>query len=1003
MAIFVNTKTTKGKNMVFRYKPGYYKLTLHSHFIMLIIAFLLGSINVLAQSGTLQGVVTDASTGDPLPGANVYMDGTAIGAATDIKGEYIIKSMPAGKASIVVSYIGYEKKVVQVDIAANKTTKLNLQLDWSTASMDDIVVTGQLEGQAQAINQQISSDQIVNVVSEQKIKELPDANAAESVGRLPGVAVQRDGGEASKLMIRGLDPKFTNVSINGIQVPGTSADARDVDLSIISQSTLSGIELYKALTPDQDADAIAGVVNLVTGQAKAEQKITIDAYGIYSGMNETGRQYRTSAQYSNRFFGGFLGLQAGVNAEQRDRSREAYTDSWSLTSKSDGSYDYQIDNLLVEYNKEIRKRYGGNINLDINTPDGGNVKFINLYSKTERNIFLSNRNYTTSGNVTYKGEAIDRNTYTFNNSLIGQNHLGDLKVDWALSHAYTKNEKPFDHYMQFYESKSENTGMMNISDASVLHLPGKNLVQYAWNNFSKATVDRAYFYTDDNNERNYDIKTDFEYPIRLMDNLAGVVKAGYKFRTKTRHRNTTEKMTAYWLRSSFDYYFDEDGNIADKDWGSSDWPNGYHGLMTDYLCGEPYPTRMLNGEYLLNPVLDENLIRQWYEFNKNGTNVTGQQHEYFNHLTSVRDRYNVKENVHGTYAMIKLNAGQIITLIGGVRYESEHNEYNANFAPRIVGEFEYQTGTVKDTTSKFTKEYWLPNIHLRVKPLEWLDVRLAVTKSISRPDYSMRLPMLYVNNQDQEITSGNINLEPAVSWNYDANVSLYASQYGLLTLSGFRKNIDNVFYWLNDVVIMNNEQAAKLGLPVSTYGPFNQYKLDMPFNTKGTKVWGFEVELQTHLSFLPGALQYIVVSANYSRVWSKTKYPRFQLVKSSGFPPTSTPVYYDTEKELSGQTDYTGNASVGYDYKGFSGRVSVYFQGPYLASISNIEVQDVYQKAFSRWDLALKQAIFDNLNVYLNVNNFTNTIEGKYLVYRKLDMGGYLYGVSAELGVQVSL
>jgi TonB-dependent receptor len=1002
----VNTKTTKGKkNMAFRYKLGYLrlKLQLQPLFLLLIIAGLLNSSNLFAQTGTLQGTITDAGTGDPLPGANIYMDGTAIGAASDIKGEYTIKSMPAGKANIIVSYIGYEKKVIEVNIAANKSTRLDVNLDWSAASMEDIVVTGQLEGQAQAINQQISSDQIVNVVSEQKIKELPDANAAESVGRLPGVAVQRDGGEASKLMIRGLDPKFTNVAINGIQVPGTSADARDVDLSIISQSTLSGIELYKALTPDQDADAIAGVVNLVTGQAKADQKILVDLYGIYSGMNNTARQYRLSAQYSNRFWDGFLGLQAGINAEQRDRSREMYTDNWTLISKSDGSYDYEIGELLVEYDKEIRKRYGGNINLDINTPDGGNIKFINLYSKTDRDIFISNRNYTTSGNVTYLTEAIDRETYTFNNSLIGQNHLGDLKVDWALSHAYTKNEKPFDHFMRFYESKSVNTGMMNITDPSVLKLAGKHLVGYAWNNFSKATVDRAYFYQDNNNERNYDLKADFEYPIRFMDNLAGIVKAGYKFRSKTRHRNTAEKMTAYWLRSSFDYYYDDDGNIAQKDWGGSLWPDGYHGLMTDFLAGEPYPTRMLNDEYLLNPVLDENLIRQWYEFSKNGTNATGQQHEYFDHLTSVRDKYNVKENVHGTYAMVKLNAGQIITLIGGVRYEAEHNEYNANFAPRIVGEFEYQTGTVSDTTAKFTKEYWLPNAHLRIKPLEWLDLRLAVSKSISRPDYSMRLPMLYVNNQDHEIKSGNPYLEPAVSWNYDANISLYASQYGLLTISGFRKNIDNVFYWLNDIVIMNSEQAAQLGLPVEQYGPFNQYSLDMPLNTKGTKVWGLEIELQTHLSFLPGALQYIVVSANYSRVWSKTKYPRFQLVKSSGFPPVSTPSYYNTERELSGQTDYTGNASVGYDYKGFSGRVSVYFQGPYLAAISNIEVYDIYQKAFSRWDLALKQAIMNNLTVYANINNFTNVVEGKYLVYRKLDMGGYLYGVSAELGVQVSL
>jgi len=959
--------------------------------------------SVFAQSsGHLQGKVIDVKSGDPLPGANVYLEGTAIGTATDVEGNYRIKNLASGTHNIVFSYVGYEKKIIEVVILSNKTTVLDAPLSWtSTTTTKDIVITGQLEGQAQAINQQISSDRIVNIVSEQKIKELPDANAAESVGRLPGVAVQRDGGEASKLLIRGLDAKFTNVSLNGIQIPATNSDNRDVDLSIISQSTLTGIELYKALTPDQDADAIAGVVNLVTGQAKADQKISLNIFGIYGGLNETIDQYKISGQYSNRFFNDFLGVQAGFNTDKRDRSREAYTDSWDVPANG----DYKISSLQVQYDHETRKRYGGNINLDINTPDGGNIKFINLYSKTTRRQFLSNRDYSANGaTVTYIAQAIDREIYTINNSLIGENHLDALKINWALSHAYTKNEKPFDHWMRFYENTTISSGMGLITDPAVFKLPGKNLIPYAFNNFSRANLDRAFFRADQNDERNFDFKTDLEYPIRITDDLAGIVKAGYKFRSKTRHRDSDEKMTAYWLRDSYDYYFNDEGDIVKKDWVNSMWPNRYKGLMTDFLPGSPYPTRMINGEYLLNPILDESLVRGWYEFSKNGTDVNGKQREYFEHLISVRDKYKVEENVHGTYAMFKLNAGQIVTFIAGLRYEYENNEYTAKYAPRIIGEFEYQTGSITDTVSNFKKDFVLPNFHLKIKPFEWIDLRFAVSKSLSRPDYSMRLPVLYVNNQDKEVTSGNPNLAPAISWNYDANVTLYASEYGMFSVSGFRKDIDNIFYWLNDIMLMTSQQSRDLGLPVDEYGPFNQYLLDMPVNTKDTKVWGFELDLQTHLSFLPGAFKNIVVSANYSRIYSKTKYPRFKLVQTPGFPPKPPiPTFYETERELSGQTDYTANISVGYDYMGFSGRVSAYFQGPYLAYISNLESLDQYQKAFSRWDLALKQFVIENVSVFLNVNNFTNVIEGSYQSFHDLDRGGYLYGISAELGVQLSL
>lgn len=970
-------------------------------FILLFILIQPNFLNAQSNSGRLQGTVVDASSDQPLPGANVFLQGTAKGSSTDLDGNYRIPSIAAGKYTIVVSYIGYIKQTMSIDILPNKTLILDLKLNPTLYELGEIVtVSGQLEGQAQAINQQVSSDQIVNIVSEQKIKELPDANAAESVGRLPGVAIQRDGGEASKLMIRGLDPKFANISVNGIQIPATGAEGRDVDLSLISQSTLSGIELYKALTPDQDADAIAGVVNLVTGKAKSGQKITLDLVGIYNGLTESAKQYKASVQFSNRYFDDLIGLQAGINSEKRDRSRELHTDEWDIPANE----DYKISSLTVQFDDETRKRYGGNLNLDINTGDGGNIKLINLFSYTSREKFTSNRNYTTGGTVTYIGQATDRNISTLSNSLIGENHFNALKINWALAHAYTEGETPFDHTMRFYENKSTTSGMMNIDDPHVYKLPGKNLIDYAYNAFDKATIDRGFFHTESNNERNIDVKVDLEYPFSLSNKLAGILKVGYKYRDKTRNRDYNEKESIYYLRGIYDYYKDDDGNIIEKDWANSLWPDHPNGLLTDYLSGFPYQTRSIDGGYLLNPVIDEDRIRSWYEFNKNGTNEIGNSNEYYDQLQSVRNIYSVNERVHGTYGMFKLNAGQFATLICGIRYESEDNEYTAKYAPRIVGVFESQSGNITDSTSIYKKEYWLPNVHLKISPVDWLDLRFAVSKSISRPDYLMRLPSLYINNNAQEITSGNPNLEPAVSLNLDANISFYASQYGLLTVSAFSKNIDNIFYWLNDIKLLTDQDAIDQGLPFEEYGPFRQYDLDKPVNTDDTKVWGFEIDLQTHLSFLPGILKNIVVSANYSKILSETVYPRFKLIQPEGFPPKPPiPTYYFTKRELSGQTDYTANLTIGYDYKGFSTRVSGYFQGPYLAVISNLENQDQYQKAFSRWDLALKQIVSENISVFVNVNNFTNTIEGGYLSFGDLDNGGYLYGISADLGIQVNL
>ena len=182
--------------------------------------------------------MTDAAEGTTLPGANVFIQGTSLGAATGVEGEYQVRSIPAGDYVLRASYVGYENREIPISIVDGQTVTLDIELSPSGV-LGEVVVSGQLEGQRAAINQQLSSNTIVNVVSEAKIQELPDANAAESIGRLPGVSVQRSGGEASQITLRGLSGAFTNVTVDGVKLSPTDAASRSVDLSTISQGSLS--------------------------------------------------------------------------------------------------------------------------------------------------------------------------------------------------------------------------------------------------------------------------------------------------------------------------------------------------------------------------------------------------------------------------------------------------------------------------------------------------------------------------------------------------------------------------------------------------------------------------------------------------------------------------------------------------------------------------------------------------------------------------------------------
>ncbi|MBN1894112.1 carboxypeptidase-like regulatory domain-containing protein, partial [bacterium] len=361
------------------------------------ISLFLGLSQALMAQGVLRGVVIDSLSSRPLAGANVYLVGTALGSATDLDGLYRIDQVPPGNYTLRISYIGYKARQMPVLVLPGQTAVQNATLVFDVLEGQAVIVTGQAVGQAAAINQQISSNTIVNVISEEKIQELPDVNAAEAMGRLPGVSIQRSGGEANKVVLRGLSDKYSTVTVDGVRLAPTDADARGVDLSTISQGSLAGIELYKALTPDKDADAIAGSVNLVTRAAPAERLLRTDIRGSYNDLNQSYDQYDIGLKYGERFLKSLLGVQVTGNLERRDRSKEDYDLDYNQEKGLPVGSDYEITDFALNYTDEIRSRQGLSLLLDYYTPDGGSIRFKNIYNRTKRDYIEYGRNYPTTG------------------------------------------------------------------------------------------------------------------------------------------------------------------------------------------------------------------------------------------------------------------------------------------------------------------------------------------------------------------------------------------------------------------------------------------------------------------------------------------------------------------------------------------------------------------------------------------------------------------------------
>lgn len=284
----------------------------------LIFLFLINISGFAAVSGKIEGTVKDAESGNSLPGANVFIKETSLGAASDERGNYFIPSVPPGNYTLVAKYIGYQdEEMSNIKVQPDQTFKLDFKLKPVVLKGETVTITAQAEGQLAAINQQLTSKEIVNIISEAKIQELPDVNAAEAIGRLPGVSLIRSSGEASEVVVRGMANGNVAININGMRIPVNGdadvssrdhiddiKDDRSVGLAMISTEMLGGVEIIKANMPDNDADATGSTINMKLRTAPKDFRTRVYLQQGYNSQEESFGMREGSFTVSNRFWGG---------------------------------------------------------------------------------------------------------------------------------------------------------------------------------------------------------------------------------------------------------------------------------------------------------------------------------------------------------------------------------------------------------------------------------------------------------------------------------------------------------------------------------------------------------------------------------------------------------------------------------------------------------------------------------------------------------------------------
>ena len=994
------------------------------------VLFLLLVPGIVSAQGTFEGYVVDSLLSSPLIGATVLLTGTGLGSSTDMEGHFTVMNVPAGTYSVRVSYIGYKVKTVQMSVESGKTVTMTLMLLPQEVQGKEVVVTAQIKGQLAAINQQVSSNTIVNIVSEEKIQELPDANAAESIGRLPGVSIIRSGGEANKVILRGLSEKYTNITMDGVQIPSTDSTDRSVDMSTISQSSLSGIELYKALTPDKDGDAIAGTINLVTKKAPSERRIRVDLNGDYNELMNSAKQYNFALRYGERFFREVFGVQLLGNLENRIRSSENI--DLNYDQGLNNQTDYAIRDFTLQFNNEIRKRNGFSVLLDLNTPDGGAVRLNTVYSGTRRDILASTRDYpssiggaTSGSSVTYSARDQIENINTLNTALLGDNRVAGFSLDWGVSFAESLSDFPYDYLAHFLEPSLmvDSVTISGMAPTPTIKTNPEQLVPFALNNFNAATLYDGFYSTKRSYDRQRVAYLDIARDYSFGNSLSGQLKFGGKYRIQDKSNLQGRTYAPYYLGYWQPDEITANGTIQKKNLSGTYFDSFFQNYLQspanvyvsfyDFLSTHP-DSREIFGLYDLNPILNRAKLEEWYSLNKNGIDQSGRIREYSDDPTAKTYNYSITERISAGYIMNTFNVGALVTLIAGVRVESENNTYQSKYSPIQTGGFPMPPDASRDTTAAHEETVWLPNVQLNLKATDFMNVRIAAYRALARPDFNYRLNTYFAWRDIQaggskQLLLGNPLLRDAKAWNYEVNLSFFGDKIGLISASAFYKEITDMFHMLNQINTNGNGLIDYLGLRWQTLHT-GTYELTVPYNSdKPTMVWGFEFEHQMNFTFLPGFLSNFVLSYNASLVRSETHIIATAIDTVEYYVPGFPFPFYryderviDRKQQLENQPEFYGNISLGYEVGGFSGRISLFHQSEYNVSFTPSGRGDIVADVFTRVDLALRQRITRNVALLLNVSNLTNVKEGNSLYDR---VNGYKilntserYGITANFG-----
>lgn len=867
----------------------------------------------LANKGTIAGRILD-SNDLPLPGATVIIESLHKGTVSDVNGYYRIVSLVPGNYDINVSYIGFKSATKSVQVVAGKTTSVNFEME-AGIDIGEITVNGALQGQSKALNQQKNNTNISNIISSDQVTRFPDANVGDALKRIPGINVQYDQGEARFGNIRGTAPEYNSVTVNGDRIPSAEAETRSIQLDLIPSDMIQTIEVNKVITPDMDADAIGGSVNLVTKNAPYKRRISGTVGSGYNFLSDKA-DANFSLVYGDRFFndklgvvlsGSYQNIQLGsdniegewenedgmvfmsdfqVRAYNVQRQRQSYSAAFDYAFNANHKIDFKgIYNNRKDWENRFRLRYDG-----IEQDDDG--------------TWIAEMRRETKGGVEDNKYGRLENQNAMNFALNGEHHFGAVEFNWKGSYAKASEERPNERYITYrYKDAEIDPDLSNTNKPffNILTNDAKDL-NSEWS-FKEMTEE--FQYTDDI-DKNF--KADLAFPW-LEGDYKNRIKIGFSYKGKEKKRD-----------NEFYEYEPEDEDA----FNAQAFANMEDKSKDDFEPGEKYQA----GQFISEEFLGDQNLNSGFE----KTEV----------LEELAGNFEAKEDVTAGYFRLDQNFGRKLEVIAGVRMEATNLEYTGR---ELKIDEEGDASLVVTPTETDNYVNVLPSIIGKYSLAENTKLKFAWTNTIARPRYFDLVPHVEINMEDLEASVGNPELDATKSMNFDLMFEHYFSSIGQITAGVFYKDITDF------IVSQELRDYEYAGI---VFDKFNK-----PFNAGDANLYGFEFAFQRQFDFLPGVLKQTGFYGTYTYSHSEVK--NFNLEGRE-----------NEDMSLPGTPTHTFNASLYYEGEKFTLRASFNYADDFIDEVGDEAFYDRYYDKVTYLDLNANYSITKNLNVFLEANNLLN-------------------------------